>query len=205
MRLVQLVRGLFNRVQPADTLAWLDTVVSTNEIRLNELNAEISAVEGLLAAEENKIRGQLVEGRHKKFTLQTIKRLRTQLTTLERRMDILDRNIGVGMSLISKFKDMEAMALQGVKTQQIDDVILEFETRMNQYLTVASTEIEPTDDICDGKELEDLEKEILGVKPFPIHTAFKDYAERELPKLGDEAEEFLAKVAEEEETKVLEE
>jgi len=174
MGLIKLVRGLFNRVQPANSLAWLDTVVTHNEVQLEDLKAEIGKVEGLLNAEEGKIRSKAVEGRQKKFTLQAIKRLRTHLSALERRMDILDRNIAIGVSLISKIKDMEAMALQGIKTDQIDSVILEFEERMNDYLTTASAEIEPTDSICDEKELEDLEKEILGVREQPQQASIDD-------------------------------
>jgi hypothetical protein len=60
---------------------------------------------------------------------------------------------------------------------------------MNDYLTTASAEIEPTDSICDEKELESLEKEILGVKERPEgHPAF---VETVPPRLSDAAEKLL--------------
>jgi hypothetical protein len=155
---------------PKEALQDLDAIVTRNEMGLDALRAEIEKVDAQLHAEENKIRDKQVDGWRKRFVLQSVRRLRTHLTNLDRRMGIYDKNLTVAFALIGKVEDMQAMSLRGVDIEEIDKVILDFEEQMVKYLDTVGVSIEPTDPVEEERELEELEKEILGVKE-PAKTA----------------------------------
>ena len=164
---------------PKEALQDLDAIVTRNEMGLAALRSEIEKVDAELHTEENKIRGQAVVGWEKRFVLQSVRRLRTHLINLDRRMGIYDKNLTVALALIGKVEDMEAMSLRGVNTEEIDRVLLDFEEQMAKYLDVVGFSIEPTDPVQEERELEELEKEILGVREIPVEEDAEE--EREEP------------------------
>lgn len=170
MQLPDWLKRLIDRKgtrSPKEALQDLDAIVTRNEMGLDALRAEIEKTDAQLHAEENKIRDKQVDGWQKRFVLQSVRRLRTHLLNLDRRMGIYDKNLTVALALIGKVEDMQAMSLRGVNTEEIDKVILDFEEQMAKYLDVVGINIEPSDPVEEERELQDLEKEILGVKEEP--------------------------------------
>jgi hypothetical protein len=91
-------------------------------------------------------------------------------------MSIYDKNITVSLTMIGKVEDMEAMSLRGVNAEDVDRLLLDFEEQMQSYLNDVGVTIEPTDPIEEDKELEELEREILGVKEKPTAKPTKTKA-----------------------------
>ncbi|MCK6440542.1 MAG: hypothetical protein L6Q71_10145, partial [Planctomycetes bacterium] len=98
--------------------------------------------------------------------------------TLERKADIIDRNLNLHINLMSKIELMEAMEMKGVSPELIDQIILEFTENGEKYRHALSGElgvIEPEKSVLSEKEREELaniEKEVFGtVKHFAKGTS----------------------------------
>ncbi len=153
-----------------DLLKSLDLVLTKNEIEFNDLKKEIDRVDSILRDEEAKIKESSIDGRQKRYTLQYIKRLRSHLDNLDNRMTIYDKNINLHINLIGRIQDIEAMSLRGVDENQIDKIILDFETHLSRYQDVVragETGFESTTNIArrEDMDLAELEKEITGADP----------------------------------------
>ncbi len=167
-----------------DLVQGMDRLKTENEIEFNRLKEEIL----LLEEEEEQLIRQIKEGsegRRKKFALQTIQRYRKQMENLERRMAIYDQNIMLHLTLIGKILDLEAMELKGVDEKTIEDILLDFETRLEHYLdtdveSLAQSTASQAFVTEQERELSALEKEILGeIKSTKEHPPLKQ-KEREL-------------------------
>ena len=184
-----------------ELLGGLDAVATRNEMESTKLKKEIDRVVAVLKEEEEKIRGGAAEGRQKKYTLQYIKRLRAHLDNLDRRMDIYDKNINLCIQLIGKVQDMEAMALRGVDEPTIDRIIMEFEDQMGKYMDVvhageAGFEGDPTLEDRPDKDLDRLEKEILGGEAAAPEAGGKEPKAKEPKTKEPKAKEQKAKAPE---------
>jgi hypothetical protein len=178
-----------NTSDTKELLSGLDKLITRNELRLKQLNKELENLEEMEQADVKKIKEAAVRGRSKNNVLRSIKRMRRQLDNLERRIEIYDRNINLHLNLIGKIQQMEAMSLAGVDEEQIDDIILDFESHFEEYTeTVAAGEtvveheaMKSTSD----EELADLEAEIKGEKEPEAKTP----EEKDLRKLARSMEE----------------
>lgn len=180
MQLPDWLKRLFRGPRSSkEALQDLDAIVTRNEIGLDNLRGEIQRTDTELKAEEARIRGKQVDGWEKRFVLQSVRRLRTHLVNLDRRMNIYDKNITVALTMIGKVEDMEAMSLRDVSAEDIDRLILDFEEQMQSYLNDVGMTIEPTDPLEEDRELEELEREILGVKEKPTAKPTKATATAE--------------------------
>ena len=164
-----------NTADTKELLAGLDKLITRNELRLKQLNKELEKVEEMEQGDVAKVREGKVSGRTKNNTLRSIKRLRRQLDNLEQRIEIYDRNITIHLNLISKIQQMEAMSLAGVAEEQIDDIILDFETHFEEYTeTVAAAESAAAErkpfKATSNAELEQLEKELKGEAEEPARS-----------------------------------
>ena len=192
-----------------ELLTGLDAVLTKNEMEFNKLKKEIDRVVAILDDEEGKITEGDLKGRQKRYTLQYIKRLRSHLDNLDHRMTIYDKNINLHIQLIGKIQDMEAMALRGVDEKQIDDIIMEFEDHVNQYMNVvtageagfeASTSISERED----RELAKIEKELVGDKAKePVEAVIEPEPVPETPEPQAEAPATEDEEPEEEEDDVV--
>ena len=176
-----------NTADTKELLAGLDKLITRNELRLKQLNKELEKLENMEQGEVAKIREGKTSGRAKNNVLRSIKRQRAQLDNIEQRIEIYDRNISLHLNLIGKIQQMEAMNLAGVDEEQIDDIILDFETHFEEYTeTVASAEgaaaeHEPFKTASEG-ELTQLEAEIKG----EVQPAAASKEEEELRKIEKE-------------------
>ncbi len=162
-----------NTSDTRELLGGLDKLITRNELRLKQLNKELENLEEMELENVKKIQEGMVSGRAKNNVLRSVKRQRAQLDNLEQRIEIYDRNISVHLNLIGKIQQMEAMTLAGVDEEQIDDIILDFESHFEEYTeTLAAaegvkTEREPFKSASEG-ELVELEAEIKGeAQPLP--------------------------------------
>ena len=163
-----------NTSDTKELLSGLDKLITRNELRLKQLNKELEKLEEMEQTDVKKVKDGSVSGRSKNNVLRTIKRMRRQLDNLERRIEIYDRNINLHLNLIGKIQQMEAMSLAGVDEEQIDDIILDFESHFEEYTeTVAAGETavehEPLKGTSD-EELAELEAEIKGEKEPEAQT-----------------------------------
>jgi hypothetical protein len=150
-----------------ELLKGLDAILTRNEVESRELTKEIAALEGKEKEEEAKVKSGDVTGRQKRNTLLLIRRMRKQLDNLDHRLRIYDRNMNLHLNLIGKIQDMEAMQLRGVKEEQIDEILLDFESNMEDYagtLTAASIVESGAGELDsrEERELKKIEEEILG-------------------------------------------
>jgi hypothetical protein len=171
MQLPDWLRRLFHRNgqkrSSKEALQELDAVITRNEMSLGNLREEIEKTDAALAGEEAKIRDKQVDGWRKRFVLQAVRRLRSHLTNLDRRMAIYDKHLTMALAMVGKVEDMEAMSLRGVSAEDVDRVLIDFEEQMQEYLNDVGVSIEPSDKVDEDRELEELEKEILGEKEEP--------------------------------------
>lgn len=155
-----------NTADTKELLVGLDKLITRNEVRLKGLNKELEKLSEMEQAEVMRIHNNEVSGRTKNNALRSVRRIRRQLDNLEQRIEIYDRNISLHLNLIGKIQQMEAMNLAGVDEEQIDDIILDFESQFEEYTeTVAASESaaarEPFKSVADS-ELAQLEAEIRG-------------------------------------------
>lgn len=176
----------------AELLRRLDDVLTRNEVELGEVRKEVDRIESAERGECGKVREGKVEGRQKRYTLQTIKRLRHQLDNLEHRMAIYDRNITLHLNLIAKVQDMQAMSLRGVEETQIDEIITEFEQQLGEFteaVRAGEASLAVVSDLVaeEDQALRTLEGELTGAgAETPARPAALVKADRELAALERE-------------------
>jgi len=147
----------------------LDEIVTRNEVELKEVEREIDKLEKIELAEKEKVKSGTLSPREKDNTLRYIKRLRTRMDSYQKRHKIHQENIDLHLALLDRIDEMEAMELKAVKQEQIEEIAVDYEERVEKHKEIVAagriaSEREPRahDDVADRKELEALEKEILA-------------------------------------------
>jgi hypothetical protein len=175
-----------NTSDTKELLGGLDKLITRNELKLKQLNKELEKLEDMEQVVVIKVREGKVAGRAKNNALRSVQRMRRQLDNIEQRIEIYDRNITLHLNLIGKIQQMEAMSLAGVDEEQIDDIILDFESHFEEYTeTVAAAEgaavqHQPFRSASES-ELAQLEAEIKG-EAQPAARSEEEEALRELEK-----------------------
>lgn len=146
----------------------LDEIVTRNEVELKEVEREIDKLEKIELAEKDKVKAGTLSPREKDNTLRYIKRLRTRMDSYQKRHKIHQENIDLHLALLDRIDEMEAMELKAVKQEQIEEIAVDYEERVEKHKEIVSagkiaSEREPRahDDLNDRKELDALEREIL--------------------------------------------
>ena len=158
---------LENAESTGEILKGLDELITRNEVELEELHKEIEGLEELEKTEAERVRFGELGIRSKKNSLRKIQRLRKQMDNVEDRVRIHDANINLLIQLVGKIQSVESMEMRGVGEEQIDSILLEFESQLDDYSDVLQTgEIEGRSvasmELPADRELESLEKEILS-------------------------------------------
>jgi hypothetical protein len=161
-------KAIFDKATtPTELLRGLDTLLTRNEVEAAELNAEINRVEARALDEEERVRSGDMPERQKRNSLLQIKRLRKQLDNYESRLRIYERNMNLHLTLIGKIQQVEAMKLRGVDEGKIDQIVMDFEEKLEQYGDVmnaaeAHEGRTSTASAREERELRELESEILS-------------------------------------------
>lgn len=181
----------------SELLTALDDVLTHNEVELKVVQKEYEKLEGAERAEADKIREGDVAGRQKRYTLQSIKRLRLQLDNLEHRMAIYDRSITMNLKLIARIQDMEAMQQRGVDENKVDEILADYETQLMEFtdaaeateesLAITSRLVEEED-----QELAAIEAELAGAQAKAEEASAEAQSKRDEIKAKQDAE--LAKI-----------
>ncbi len=169
----------------------LDEIVTRNEVELKEVEREIDKLEKIELAEKDKVKAGTLSPREKDNTLRYIKRLRTRMDSYQKRHKIHQENIDLHLALLDRIDEMEAMELKAVKQEQIEEIAVDYEERVEKHKEIVAagriaSEREPraVDDQHDRKELDALEKEILaedGKEPEEEAKETEDELEEEKP------------------------
>jgi hypothetical protein len=121
---------------PTELLRGLDNLLTRNEVEAKELNDEITKIEEQAVEEEERVRIGSLPERQKRNALLKIKRLRKTMDNYEGRLRIYERNMNLHLNLIGKIQQMEAMKLGGVDEAKIDQIVMEFEEKLEKYADI---------------------------------------------------------------------
>ena len=159
---------------PLAMLKKLDKNLTKNEVRLEQLKKQILHLEQMEQQEITQIQKGKMTQRQERFSLQNIKNLRVRLARLEKRADIYQRNVQLQLRLIEKIEDVQAMHMQGVEEDQIDEILAEFELSIDEYNEILQTSITSTKELNfaseQPEELVRLKAEICGTIPNPTEV-----------------------------------
>ena len=176
----ELVR---NATDMRDVLRGLDELITRNEMEVNNLTAEMEALESVEQGEVEKVREGSLPERSKNNVLRRIQRLRKQMDNLEERQRIYNRNINLQIELVGRIQALEAMELRGVDEDRIDSILAEYEEELTNYQSVLETEEIATGDLVsqldDSDELAALEGELVGAEPAAPAPAVPAPVEKE--------------------------
>lgn len=115
-------------------LTSLDEILRQNNLERAKVIREIDDLEKAVALEEKKIAEGTLSGRAERNVLSRIKQLNMRLSNLDRRVRIFDRNIELHNNLIARIQDVQAMQLTGVDEKQIENIILEWDERFDEFM-----------------------------------------------------------------------
>lgn len=145
----------------------LERSATRNEMELKRLQNELAELEKMEQKEVAKIREGVAGERLERVILRRIKRLRMRMDSVEKQMDTLERNQMALTHLLTKVRQMRAMAKMGVTEEQVEEVLDAYEAQEEEWQEVleqieglSATEQQPSDE----QELEELRKEILSKK-----------------------------------------
>lgn len=178
-------------------LRHLEEMVTRNEVMLRQIRATISKLELQERATITSVKRGNITGRGVRLALQTVNRYRKQLDGLERKADVINKNLTLHINLIGKIEVMEAMELKGVDTEVIDAVMLEFMGNVEKYQSAVLGEdsvITPEQTMLsenERQELAHLEEEIFGqIKHFKKGSIKTDQAPDAKEPEEEEGDEF---------------
>lgn len=198
----------------------LDAEITENEVYAGQIERELVKLGEQIDEQKNEIRAGQLSDRLKLNALRNIKRLNTRVQSYERRLQILQENIDLHFQVLNQIDEMEAMEMKAIKREQIDEIAVDYEERLEKHrdlvnavrASVPDTEYE---DVLEKQELAALEAEIMGInankaqekKPVSKEPAGKEPAqnsktkspepkslERRRPSLDEEFEAALADV-----------
>ena len=180
----------------ASMLEKLDKNLTKNEVRLEQLQKQILHLEQMERQEIEKIQKGKMTRRQERFSLQNVKNLRIRLTRLEQRMNIYQHNIQLQLRLIERIEDVQAMHMQGIEEDQIDDILAEFELSMEEYSEILQTSAIPAKELNffseQSEEMALLKAEICGATSDAIAISSSrkqtEFREKQKSKQQDQLE-----------------
>jgi hypothetical protein len=182
----------------------LDEIVTRNEVELKEVEREIDKLEKIEVSEKDRVKGGQLTEREKLNALRYVKRLRARMDSYQKRHKIHQENIDLHLALLDRIDEMEAMELKAIKQEQIEEIAVDYEERVEKHKEIVAagriaTEHPPNfEDAAEKRELEALEREIMGEnapkEELPEPTLVKPEEEKDLEE--DDVEEVEEPVAE---------
>jgi len=191
-------------------LQQLDEYITASELESENLSVQLDAI----LSEQDQIRTKLKElnkpnSWHERNLLLKLDRLVLHGSNLRQRIELFSQNIKVYLNLMSKVEDIRVMRLNGLDTERIQNIWLEFQHSLETYkekiateavtetregITSGATEerllklrqqvfgLPETGDSGRNQNEEDWEKEKRPVTPVATHPAL-DVAAREFKQL----------------------
>jgi hypothetical protein len=122
-------------------LQQLDEYITASELESENLSIQLDTV--LLEQEtiRNKIKGiNKPESWHERNLLLKLDRLVVHGSNLRQRVELFSQNIKVYLNLMSKVEDIRVMRLNGLETDKIQNIWLEFQHSLETYKEKIATE-----------------------------------------------------------------
>lgn len=157
-----------------DLIDILEDLKTENEDELNIIDEDVDTISRAIRLEHDYLKAYKLDERKKKLILQRINRYENEMSIIDQRIDIHNKNITLLQNIIGKITIMESMAMQGLDDGQIDQVVVEFQSMMDQYNDIveadsASRKIAHSIlTVHDKQKLQSIEDELL--KPAKIIT-----------------------------------
>lgn len=157
-----------------DLIDILEDLKTENEDELNIIDEDVDTISRAIRLEHDYLKAYKLDERKKKLVLQRINRYENEMSIIDQRIDIHNKNITLLQNIIGKITIMESMAMQGLDDGQIDQVVVEFQSMMDQYNDIVeadSASRKITHSILtvhDKQKLQSIEDELL--KPAKIIT-----------------------------------
>jgi hypothetical protein len=149
----------------------LDEIITRNEVERRVVERECDKLGKIEDEEKGKIREGQLNDREKLNSLRYIKRLGRRIESYEKRQKIHEENVDLHQALMDRIDEMEAMELKAVKQEQIEEIAVDYEERLEKHREVVAAgkvvqDMEADyDDVSERRELEALEKQILQEAP----------------------------------------
>jgi len=146
----------------------LDQEILNNEVNLGQIEREQEKIGAQIEEQKDRIRGGSLNDRAKSNALRGIKRLQSRSDSYERRLKIFRDNIDLHYAVLNKIDEMEAMELKAIDRDQIDEIAVDYEERLEEHRDivnagrVASESSTDYEDLAEQRELEDLERLIMA-------------------------------------------
>lgn len=188
-----MVEAFTSSENTKELLGNIDKLITRNQVEIKTQEKQLLKLGTMEEEDVDKVRAGTLSGVTRRMALRNIKRLRKQISNVEDRLNIYDKNINLHLNLIGKIQQMEAMQLRGVSEEEIDTVIMDFEANFEAYTAA----LEAGEDIeahasrlaSDEKELEALESELQGKTEPAARDKELDELEKEIMKSASEKKE----------------
>lgn len=175
MKLFHAIRSLFRRPRVSifakaktsdQMMDALQTQRNTNRVELRRIEDEIGRLTTVEEVEITRIRTAGISDRKKRITLHRILHLRKQIKAFDDKMAVHTKNITLLEMLASKIQISRSMSMQGVTSEEIDQIGLAYDENVEQFRNVLEAgnannvdrEFSSSDERL---QLDDLEQEIL--------------------------------------------
>ena len=152
---------------PKELISGLESLRGRNEIDLRDNEQELIGLERAIALEEASIRRGGLTATEETIILRRVERLEKQRANLDRQVSIYNENVNLHLNLIAKIQEMEAMRSRGVGEEEIDHLVDEVESGVEEYKRVgiaaeSGSSVPPAVDIqAERRRLEGIKKRIL--------------------------------------------
>jgi hypothetical protein len=147
----------------------LDKEITENEVYAGQVDRELLKIGEQVEDQKSLVKSGTLNERAKINALRTIKRLQGRVQSYERRLKILQDNIDLHFTILNQVDEMEAMEMKAVKREQIEEIAVDYEERLEKhrdFVTAVRSSVPDSDyeDMLEKKELADLEASIMAEK-----------------------------------------
>lgn len=147
----------------------LDKEITENEVYAGQVDRELLKIGEQVEDQKAQIKSGGLNERAKINALRTIKRLNGRIQSYERRLKILQDNIDLHFTILNQVDEMEAMEMKAVKREQIEEIAVDYEERLEKhrdFVTAVRSSVPDSDyeDMLEKKELAELEASIMAEK-----------------------------------------
>jgi hypothetical protein len=152
-----------------DLRVALDKEITENEVYAGQVDRELLKIGEQVEEQKEQIKSGSLTERAKINALRTIKRLNGRIQSYERRLKILQDNIDLHFTILNQVDEMEAMEMKAVKRDQIEEIAVDYEERLEKhrdFVAAVRSSVPDSDyeDMLEKKELAELEASIMAEK-----------------------------------------
>lgn len=155
-------------------LQQLDEYITASELESENLSIQLDTVLSEQETIRNKIKGiNKPESWHERNLLLKLDRLVVHGNNIRQRVELFSQNIKVYLNLMSKVEDIRVMRLNGLETDKIQNIWLEFQNSLETYKEKIATEaVTETKESVTANATEErllkLRQQVFGLPEIPL-------------------------------------